>query len=44
VIRLPVSTQTAIITPTTENYENKTPYILIRGKPTFFTIKRIKCT
>jgi hypothetical protein len=33
-IRLPVSAQRAIIRPMTENHENQTLYILIRGKTT----------
>jgi hypothetical protein len=31
VIRLPVTAQ-AIVRPMTENHENQTPYVLIRGK------------
>jgi hypothetical protein len=38
VIMLPVSAQRAIIRPMTQNHENQTLYILIRGKLPFFAI------
>jgi hypothetical protein len=39
VIRLSVSAQRAIIRPVTENHENQTVYILLRGKtPSFLQL------